>query len=125
MNRVMNKLSVKIITVCILLVFCSCDYMDNKLMIINETNRPLFFYSYSHGDSIERWSIYSPYKEISGSDTFWIKGSTFIEPMGENRIGSFNIKWEHKINRDGGVYIFIFEADTLEKYDWEDVRKNN
>ena len=125
----MNKLSVKIIIVCILLVFCSCDYSDNKFTIINETNRPLFWVS-SSSDSIDvHRSIYEPFREsTSNSNTTWIESSFFIKPRGMKRKGVVNTTWEDMIRGDyfkGQMYVFIFEADTLEKYDWEDVKKNN
>ena len=123
----MKKFLVQIIIV-VLILLTSCDYCEGKLMIINETNRPLFC-DRSRVDSIEGRSIYKPFKEISDNDTLWIQNEYFIAPGSETRLFVCNTTWERKINDpyyyDGKIYIFIFDADTLQKYDWEDVKKNN
>ena len=91
---------------------------DRKFNIINETNRPLF-YSFS-SDGIE--DCFNPYfhpfmENMSSSDTtWWIESECFIKPYGTRDL---------QILFDSQIYIFIFEADTLKKYDWEDVKKNN
>ena len=123
----MNKLSIKVITLFVLLLFCGCDPSDSKFTIINETNRPLFWDSSSSGSIEGHRSMYEPFREItSNSDTAWIESSYFIKPWGTKRKGVHST-WESVIENsfNGQMYVFIFEADTLEKYDWEDVKKNN
>ena len=125
----MKKFLIQIIIIAHCLL-TSCDYWDNRLMIVNETNLPLFF-DYSQVDSIEGEgrNIYEPFRIVYNQDTLWSESNYFVAPMSEQKVFVFNTTWPLLINNrytyNGQIYIFIFDADTLQKYDWEDVKMNN
>lgn len=107
------------------LLFSSCDPTDNRFTIVNETERPLF-YTTSPFDTIEGKSPFQGFLKISNNDTVWIDSDYFIKPKGEKKKMVMS-DWEEMIenNFNGKIYVFIFDADTLQKYTWDDIKRNN
>lgn len=112
-----------IITVAIILI--GCDPTDNRLTIINETNRPLFYIT-TASDSIEGSTPFKEFVEVSNMDATWIDSDYFIKPKSEKKKMVMS-DWEETIrnNFNGKLYIFIFDADTLKEYNWEEIKKKN
>lgn len=100
-----------------------CDTVDDRFIIRNTTNRPLFFTT-SPYDSIEGGSPYEEYYEISNGDTFWKESDHFIIPNGTKRKMVVS-DWEEIMqdNFDDHIYIYLFDADTLKKYSWDEIKK--
>lgn len=109
----------------ITLLFSSCDPTDNRFTIVNETERPLF-YTTSPFDTIEGKSPFQEFLIISNNDTVWVDSDCFIKPKGEKKKLVMS-DWEEMIenNFNGKIYVFIFDADTLQKYTWDDIKRNN
>lgn len=110
----------------IVLVACvfsiGCDPTDDKLTIVNETSRPIF-YSTSASDSIQGRNPYKNFIQISNHDTEWINSDYFIRPNSEKKKMVLST-WEATIrnNFGGKIHIFIFDADTLQAYTWENIK---
>ncbi len=113
------------IIVFVVMVITSCDSTDNRFTIINETNRPLF-YTTSAYDTIEGNSPVQKFVEISNNDTSWIESDYFVKPHGEKKKMVMS-NWEDIVrnNFGGHIRVFIFDADTLKKYNWNDVKVSN
>jgi hypothetical protein len=103
----------------------ACDPIDSRLTIINETNRPLFYITTAQ-DSIEGGTPFKKFIEASNIDSVWIDSDYFIKPKGKKRKMVMS-DWEEIIrnNFNGKIYIFFFDADTLQKYNWVEIKKNN
>lgn len=114
-----------LISALIILFVTSCDPTDNRLTIVNETERPLFFTTSAY-DTIEGKSPFQAFLDITNNDSSWVESDYFIKPNGEKR-KMVMTDWEEIIenNFGGKFYVFIFDADTLQKYNWEQIKKNN
>lgn len=115
-----------IIFISFLLLFISCDPVDDRLTIINETNRPLFI-SISRFDSIESGNPLEDYMKICGQDTLWIDSDDFIKPHGKKNLSVIS-SWEDLIYDnydDRSLKLFVFDADTLKNNDWYTTASND
>lgn len=113
------------LTIFLVFFIISCDSTDSRFVIVNKTNRPLF-YTTSAYDTIEGRSPFQKFIEISNNDTIWIESDYFIKPFGEKKKMVMS-DWEETIrnNFGGHIRVFIFDADTVQKYNWEDIKVNN
>jgi hypothetical protein len=120
----MHLINIQII-IFLTFLFSSCDPTDNKFTIVNKTGRPIF-YDTSPFDTIEGASVFKPFYKIINNDTLWIESDYFIKPMGEKTIMVMS-DWEEMIedNYNGKISVFIFDADTLQKYRWNVIKSDN
>ena len=120
----MNLIKIYII-IFLTFLFISCDPTDNKFTIVNKTRHPIF-YDISPFDTIEGASVFKPFYKIKNNDTLWIESDYFIKPMGEKKIMVIS-DWEEMIeeNYNGKISVFIFDANTLQKYSWAVIRRDN
>lgn len=119
------KLLMLLIIVLITFFVSGCDPTDNRFTIVNETERPLF-YTTSPYDTIEGNSPFQTFFEISNKDSVWIESDYFIKPKGEKKKMVMS-DWEEMVekNFNGKIYVFIFDADTLQQYTWDEIKRNN
>ncbi len=114
-----------IMIVIAIIIFQSCDPVDNRLTIVNNTNQPLFFIR-SPADSLEGRSCYKEFFDIVGGDTVWIESDNFIKPRSEKKVVVLS-DWERLIKDryNGRLRIYFLDAYTLKKYGWEEIKRNN
>ena len=108
-----------------LITSVACDPTDDRLTIINETNRPLF-YTTSRFDTIEGGCPYERFIEISNNDTIWIDSDDFLKPKSQKKHMILS-NWEQVIpnNFNGELKLYVFDADTLIKYNWDEIKRKN
>src|SRR5258708_9411757 len=118
-------------TIGLSLLFSSCDYADNKLVLSNSSSDTLFyslnsvdtihldnypiwwdnFFSYRH--SMKRYEYAKKYKDNISTDSRWIL------PNSETHESVINTTWENRIERypDKTIKIFFFKKQILDSLD--------
>ncbi len=98
----------------------SCDPIDDRLKIINNTNEEIFF-SISKGELFNKNPLF-----ISNKDTIW-ESSNIIYPMSNyNHALIGPNEWEYFINRDcedSTLRIFFFRKELIIDYEWDSIVK--
>jgi len=93
-----------------------CDPVDNRLVIVNESDKPLFF-KYSLDGSMPEKSPYWEGFELDEIDDM-------VRPHSEKKM-EIIANWETFIRdnfKDETFYLFVFDLDTLKKHPWPVVR---
>lgn len=113
---------------------CSCDFLDNKLKICNNSNDSIAFIVQTDTTKfpVSRWNAglrendsllnsYAKYIPESQSSV----GIEFLSPDSCQRLMTFNTYWEAKIEQSPKkkLEIFFFQPDiiTSGKYTWEEI----
>lgn len=104
-----------------------CDQLDDKLAIVNQSNKELFFVTSPHSDLSK---LYQEGLEQHGVEVKYTNYIEKVEPNSTYRPTHFGSgdAWERYINKacDGGkLRIYTFDLDTLKKYNWRDVIEND
>ena len=105
----------------------SCDFIDDRLKIRNDSERTIY-YTYQDEDTLIKdknaIQVYDIYRYANEG------GDEKIDTVYNNRVlpdsihtVPFNANWETSINSypDKSITFFIFSKDTLLKYNWNDI----
>lgn len=106
------------LSVFLLIIFTSCDYYDARLQIVNKTNKAICF-DIQHDTVLKYPDInhkeYYLSEKISSGETknCFLPGATDA--------------WEQFIydSKDSTMSLFIFDVDTVLKFNWDTIRKYN
>lgn len=110
----------------ILLIFIlsSCEYLDKRVIVRNRTNEPLYYFIFNRDSLLNL-------KEDFDDTTIRVYYTNYLERIGVNdslREGQLGAKdeWEKYVMRGDSqkLYVYIFNKDTLEKYDWRTIVEN-
>lgn len=102
----------------------SCEYLDKRVFIKNETDETLYYLLFNR-DSIMNLYGNSGDTTIRGSYTNYIHLVDANDSFNEGRLGAKD-EWEKYVMRGDSqkLYVYIFNKDTLEKYDWRTIVEN-
>lgn len=108
-------------------LFVMCDPIDNKLVIVNDSNEKLYFVTSPY---INLSRLYEDGLEQHGIKIKYTNYVESVEPHSEFEAIKFGNEnaWERYINEfceEGKLRIYSFEIDTLKKYSWKDVIEND
>lgn len=105
---------VKIVSLLLLGILISahkCTHLDNKLTIVNNSNRGIYTYTdFAYPDTLLNGHMVT---------------TSIIPPRGEGN-HLISAKWESNVSclKDSILIIVVLDTDTLQKYGWERVRKD-
>jgi hypothetical protein len=113
----------------LLFMFCSCDYGDSKLRIVNTSNKAIVL---SLGDDINSDSLnkFPPYpidnNDVGSYSYEYItsENGNFILAHSNKYINTFGT-WESKFSSRNELTIFILDADVVKDKSWNYIRRNN
>lgn len=103
----------------------SCDPIDHKLKIINNTNDKIYYTYNQNNDLLAMYDVELEKMKVSQSYHNYINSieanDTIMPPeMGYDA-------WVKLIQKSKNkkLYIFTFDIDTLEKYQWKEIVQKN
>jgi hypothetical protein len=110
----------------ILVLLASCDPVDLKLRIKNETDQKIYFMT------CPARTLNKMYRDEVKSQGNNLNYRNYIKEMRPHSIeeqlmmGHRGKAWENYVNHceNGKLRIFIFSIDTLNKYNWKDINEN-
>lgn len=111
----------RLIFILILYLISACEISDVRLKIKNKASYPIY-YLYSQGltlNNLERVSLLSDANN-NLSDTSY---ADYVSTNSTATVATYNMRWEDYIKKTPGekVTFFFFPADTLKKYNWEEI----
>lgn len=111
----------RLLIISILITLYSCEYLDDRVLIINKTNKSLY-YVLASKDSLN--NIYYNTLSTDNQDDYSYHVKTIDSNLKsvEAILGAKN-EWEKVVlyGDSQKLYIFIFNLDTLNKYNWRSI----
>lgn len=111
-----------------LLLFISCDPVDNRLVVVNKTDKIIYYYFNDQSDTLNIERIYTfnekELDSVKASETDSL-GSEKLLQLSTSNIGLTSSTWEaeefHSSNKR--IYIFFVEKNIKEKYTWREIMR--
>jgi hypothetical protein len=116
----------KIIRVVItLLLLSSCDYIDSRLYVNNQSNRTIFF-QWKSEPKLDSIAVITRYSSVGTKEDIVENISDKVSPFSKNNLRIWTYRgWNKYFNKHDTLYLFLFDKDTLEKYSWDKIRQSN
>jgi hypothetical protein len=106
----------------IFMISCNFDYQDNRLGLLNKTDR--FIYFIYEEDTIMDFPpiILDSIKIINTDTQYFGDQHDFLSPNSRRKI-SLNYKWETYFDKalEKKIRLFIYDRDTISKYAWKKI----
>lgn len=108
----------------ILVLIQGCDPVDDRLTIINQSDKKIYYTTNSHSQ------LNKLYKESSINVTYlnYVGEIEVNISKNERMMGPRGKAWENYVRNiceDGKLRVYTFSIDTLKKYSFRDIIDNN
>ena len=113
----------KISIIVILLLFCSCEPYDGRLIFINNSDET-FYYTVSYSNNYKESNYLTEYEPNKATFEYVYK----LKPNDSLRILNYGKNsWESYIGHSirDSLYIHTFDYKILNEYKWETIYKKN
>ncbi len=106
----------------LLLMLNYCDPADNKLIITNNTNKPIYFY-YTCNNSLD--DLYINKNEYK-KDSIILFSAQYIKPKSDIKVlmMGWPNPWKKYLIKNKYLYVFIFSEDIIRKFPIDSVKKH-
>jgi hypothetical protein len=103
----------------LILVFTKCDFTDNKLTLVNNSEQAIYYLAYPDTivniKSVENFSEI-PYRKIKSGDSTHPIFARLNEGGYKNKV--------KKYGQEKKLHMFYFSVDSVNKYGWNNLLKS-